>query len=135
VPNQYRSGDKYRDLSAIDSRLAELEQEKLQLIALREDLQRSRPTPAVSDSFSSEQKIAIYISLFRGRTDIFANRWENQQGRNSYSVACDNEWVKGICNKPRNKCLDCNHRQFSELNDRIGTVNLAPDRSDCTHGR
>ena len=119
MPNQYRSGDKFHDISAIDSRLADLEQEKQQLIALREELQKSRPTPAVSDSFSPEQKIAIYRSLFRGRTDIFANRWENQQGRSGYSVACDNEWVKGICNKPRVKCLDCNHRQFSELNDRI----------------
>ena len=39
MPNQYRSGDKFRDISAIDSRLAELEQEKQQLIAPREELQ------------------------------------------------------------------------------------------------
>ncbi|WP_419757163.1 TOTE conflict system archaeo-eukaryotic primase domain-containing protein [Teredinibacter turnerae] len=36
--------------------------------------------------------------MFRGRTDIFANRWQNQQGRSGYSVACNNEWLKGICN-------------------------------------
>ena len=98
MPNQYCSGDKFRDISAIDSRLAELEQEKQQLIALREELQKSRLTPSVSDSFSPEQKIAIFRSLFRGRTDIFANRWQNQQGRSGYSVACNNEWVQGICN-------------------------------------
>jgi superfamily II DNA or RNA helicase len=125
MPDQNRSGDKFHDISAIDARLADLEREKQQLFALREELQKSRPTPAVSDSFSPEQKIAIYRSLFRGRTDIFANRWENQQGRSGYSVACDNEWVKGICNKPRIKCLDCNHRQFSELNDRIIFRHLA----------
>ncbi len=73
----------------------------------------------------SGSRIAIYRSLFRGRTDIFANRWGNQQGRSGYSVACDNEWVKGICNKPRVKCLDCNHRQFSELNNRIIYRHLA----------
>jgi hypothetical protein len=95
MPDQNRSGDKFHDISAIDARLADLEREKQQLFALREELQNSRPTPAVSDSFSPEQKIAIYRSLFRGRTDIFANRWENQQGRSGYSVACDNEWVKG----------------------------------------
>jgi hypothetical protein len=38
MPNQYRSGDKLHDISAIDSKLAELEQEKQQLIALREEL-------------------------------------------------------------------------------------------------
>jgi superfamily II DNA or RNA helicase len=125
MPDQYRSGDKLLDISAIDSRLAELEQEKQQLIALRAELQKSKPAPPLSDSFSPEQKIAIFRNLFRGRTDIFANRWQNQRGRSGYSVACDNEWVQGICNKPRIKCLDCTHRQFSELNDQIIYRHLA----------
>ena len=125
MPDHYYGADKLCDVSAINARLAELEQEKQQLTALREELQKSRPTPTVSDSFSPEQKIAIFRSLFRGRTDIYANRWENQQGRSGYSVACNNEWVKGICNKPRIKCLDCDHRQFSELNDRIIYRHLA----------
>lgn len=125
MPNQYRSGDKFRNISAIDARLAELEQEKQQLIALREGLQKYKPTPSVSDSFSPEQKITIFRNLFRGRTDIFANRWQNQQGRSGYSVACNNEWVQGICNKPRIKCQDCNHRQFSELNDQVIYRHLA----------
>jgi superfamily II DNA or RNA helicase len=125
MPNQYRSGDKFRDISAIDSRLAGLEQEKQQLIALREELQKSKPAPPISDSFSPEQKIAIFRNLFRGRTDIFANRWQNQQGRSGYSVACDNEWVQGICNKPRIKCLDCTHRQFTELSDQVIYRHLA----------
>lgn len=75
MPNQYPSGDKLRDISAIDARLAELEQEKQQLIALREELQNAKTTPPISDSFSPEQKIAIFRNLFRGRTDIYANRW------------------------------------------------------------
>lgn len=119
MPDQNYSGDRFHDISAIDARLADLEREKQQLVALREDLQKSRPTPAVSDSFSPEQKIAIFRNLFRGRTDIFANRWQNQRGRSGYSVACDNEWVQGVCNKPRIKCLDCTHRQFSELTNQI----------------
>jgi len=45
MPNQYRSGDKFYDISAIDSRLADLEQEKQQLIALRAELQKSKPVP------------------------------------------------------------------------------------------
>jgi superfamily II DNA or RNA helicase len=125
MPNQYPSGEKLLDISAIDTRLAELEQEKQRLTALKEELQTSRPTPPVSDSLSPEQKIEIFRNLFRGRTDIFANRWQNQQGRSGYSVACNNEWVQGICNKPRIKCQDCNHRQFSELNDQIIYRHLA----------
>ena len=114
MPDQYRSGDKLLDISAIDSRLAELEQEKQQLIALRAELQKSKPVPPISDSFSPEQKIAIFRKLFRGRTDIFANRWQNQRGRSGYSLACDNEWVQGVCNKPRIKCLDCMRLQHLE---------------------
>ena len=67
-------GDKIHDISALDTRLAELEQEKQQLIALREGLKKSKPIPPASDSFSPEQKITIFRNLFRGRTDIFANR-------------------------------------------------------------
>ena len=78
MPNQYPSGDKFHDISAIDSRLADLEQEKQQLIALRAELQKSKPFPSISDYFSPEKKIAIFKDLFRGRTDIFANRWQNQ---------------------------------------------------------
>ena len=116
---------KFHDISAIDARLTELEQEKQDLIALRKKLQASKPAPPVSDSFSPEQKIAIFRSLFRGRTDIFANRWQNRQGRSGYTVACNNEWVQGICNKPKIKCQDCNHRQLSELTDQVIYRHLA----------
>jgi hypothetical protein len=36
-----------------------------------------------------------------------------------------NEWVQGVCNKPRIKCVDCKHRQFSELNDQVIYRHLA----------
>lgn len=122
MPNR---SDKFRDISNIDARLNELEREKQQLIALREELLKSKPIPAVSGSFSTKQKKAIFRGLFHGRIDIFANRWKNQQGRSGYAVACNNEWVKGICNKPRIKCQDCSHRQFSELNDQVIYRHLA----------
>jgi len=64
MPNQYTGGDKLYDISAIDARLTELEREKHQLIALREKLQKSRPTPPVSGSFSPEQKKAMGYTIF-----------------------------------------------------------------------
>ena len=125
MPNQHSSREKYDDISAIDARLAELEQEKQQLIALREELHNSKPTPPSSDTLSPQQKIEIFRSLFRGRTDIFANRWQNQQGQSGYSVACNNEWVQGVCYKTRIKCQECNHRQLSDLNDQVIYRHLA----------
>lgn len=103
----------------IDARLLALEQEKNELLTFREHLQKSSQSPPVSDSYSTEQKIQVFRNLFRGRSDIFANRWQNQQGRSGYSVACNNEWGKGICHKPRVKCQDCSHRQFTEINDQL----------------
>lgn len=118
-------GNKYGDISAIEARLAELEREKQQLIDRREQLRKPEPTASVSNFLTPEQKITIFSRLFRGRTDIFANRWQNQLGRSGYSVACDNEWARGICNKPRIKCQECNHRQFSLLNDQVIYRHLA----------
>ena len=119
------SGKSINDISAIDARLAELDKEREHLIELRDELRRLQLTPRAYKSFSPDQKISIFRSLFRGRTDIFATRWQNQQGRNGYSIACNNEWVQGICNKPRIKCQDCNHRRFTELNDQVIYRHLA----------
>ncbi|OOY34418.1 DNA helicase [Solemya velum gill symbiont] len=117
--------DGFQSAAEIDARLAELEQEKKQLLALREQLQQPPSNTSDSPLYSPEQKIAIFRGLFRGRADIFANRWQNKQGRSGYSVACNNEWVQGICHKPRIKCQDCNHRQFTKLNDQIIYRHLA----------
>ncbi len=125
MPDRNPAGEKFRNILAIDERLAELEREKQQLLALRKELQESKPTLRASAALTPEQKIAIFRGLFRGRTDIYAYRWQNKQGRSGYSVACDNEWVQDICNKPRIKCQDCNHRQFSELNDQVFYRHLA----------
>lgn len=116
---------KYNDISAIDGRLAELDNERQHLLTLKEELQKSQPLPSASDSFSPDQKIGIFRGLFRGRNDIFATRWQNQQGRSGYSVACNNEWVQGLCNKPRIKCHDCNHRQFTKLDEQVIYNHLA----------
>lgn len=115
---------RYPNISAIDNRLAELENEKQQLLALREALRSAQIERSVQ-TFTPEQKVALFRQRFRGREDIFANRWQNQQGRSGYSVACDNEWVSGLCNKPRIKCQDCSHRKFSELNEHIIYRHLA----------
>lgn len=112
-------------IAEIDLRLAEIETEREQLLKLREQLQQASIISTDSHSYSPKQKIAIFRSLFRGRTDIFANRWQNKQGRSGYSVACTNEWVPGICHKPRVKCQDCNYRKFTEINDKIIYRHLA----------
>ena len=67
----------------------------------------------------SDGNIQLFMSLFRGRPDVFAKRWENRQGRSGYSPACRNEWVKGTCRKPRVKCADCEHRELVPFTEDI----------------
>jgi len=60
----------------------------------------------------SPAKIALFRSLFKGREDIYPQRFESRKtGKAGYSPACGNEWVRGICEKPKIKCSEC--RQLS----------------------
>lgn len=71
-----------------------------------------------------EEKIrlfrSLFRSLFRGREDIYARRFESRKtGRSGYAPACANEWVRGICEKPRIKCAECPHRRFLPMTDEV----------------
>lgn len=69
---------------------------------------------------SSEGKIALFRSLFRGREDVYPRRFESRKtGKSGYAPACANEWVRGICEKPRIKCAECPHRRFLPVNDEV----------------
>ena len=73
------------------------------------------------DRFSpSQAKIKLFRSLFRGRDDIYACRFESRKtGKSGYAPACANEWVRGICEKPQIKCAECAHRRFLPLTDDV----------------
>ncbi len=67
-----------------------------------------------------EAKIALFRSLFRGREDVYARRFESgKTGKSGYAPACANEWVTGLCEKPRVKCADCPHRSFLPVTDAV----------------
>jgi superfamily II DNA or RNA helicase/very-short-patch-repair endonuclease len=75
---------------------------------------------AVNQSAPPEAKIALFRSLFRGREDIHPRRFENRRtGKTGYAPACANEWVRGICEKPRVKCAECSHQQFLPVTDDV----------------
>lgn len=68
----------------------------------------------------SDEKIRLFRSLFRGRTDVYPRRFESRKtGKAGYAPACANEWVKGICEKPRIKCADCPNRRFLPVTDEV----------------
>lgn len=68
----------------------------------------------------AKEKISLFYSLFKGREDVFALRWESSRsGKVGYQPACRNEWVKGICRKPQIKCGECAARDFIPLTESV----------------
>ncbi|HCX02517.1 MAG TPA: helicase, partial [Syntrophaceae bacterium] len=68
---------------------------------------------------SPSAKIKLFVTLFRGRDDVYAKRWENKKGDTGYSPACCNEWKSGVCRKPQVKCSVCAHRAYDELTEQV----------------
>lgn len=69
---------------------------------------------------SNQEKIDLFRSLFRGRSDVFPRHWRNAKtGAQGYSPACANEWVAGVCEKPRVKCGECPHQAFLPATDKV----------------
>src|SRR5262245_57303427 len=68
----------------------------------------------------AHSKIALFRSLFRGRYDVYARRFESRKtGKSGYAPVCANEWVRGICEKPRVRCAECVHRRFLPVTDDV----------------
>ena len=74
----------------------------------------------VNQRSPAQAKVALFRSLFRGREDVYPQRFESRKtGRAGYSPACGNEWVRGICEKPRIKCSECPHQHFLPVTDDV----------------
>jgi hypothetical protein len=75
---------------------------------------------AIDRQSSADAKVRLFRSLFRGREDVYPRRFESQKsGKSGYAPACANEWVRGVCEKPRIKCAECVHRRFLPVTDDI----------------
>ena len=73
------------------------------------------PTPINTNS-TAQEKIALFLSLFRGRENLYARRYYNlKTERSGYVPACQNEWKPGLCDKKAHKCPDCPNRAFMSL--------------------
>ena len=113
--------------------LEQLRQENARLIALLEahGIDWQLPQQVSQQRFepvrlSTEEKIALFRRLFRGRTDIYPVRWESKTtGKSGYTPVCANEWRAGVCGKPRVKCGDCCNRLLMPLTDAVIYDHLA----------
>ncbi|WP_223282854.1 TOTE conflict system archaeo-eukaryotic primase domain-containing protein [Neobacillus kokaensis] len=83
----------------------------------------------VSNRSLPEEKMHLFNSLFKGRTDVFAYRWQSKDGRSGYTPACDFEWQKPICQKPMIKCSECQHRKFTPLTNQVIFQHLSGEKT------
>ena len=72
--------------------------------------QPSNPTNKTAPSSATvladsppELKVSLFRSLFRGRDDVYALRWEGRSGRTGYSPAGIREWEQAASVKPGQK--------------------------------
>ncbi len=80
------------------------------------------PTPALPTRSepSVAEKIALFRSLFRGRDDVFAVRWERADGKSGYAPAGIHDW-KALSSLPQSqrKKQDKATRQLLPLTDEV----------------
>ena len=121
-------------LAAAQKKLAQLDSKRTELLAEIESLQRERELlgqtlaesshpygeAPVSNQPPDDEKIALFRRLFKGREGLYPRRFESSRtGKHGYQPACRNEWVRGLCGKPKVKCLDCDNREFLPLTKEV----------------
>ncbi|MBO7673785.1 MAG: DEAD/DEAH box helicase family protein [Atopobiaceae bacterium] len=88
----------------------------------------------VTQASTLDEKVTLVMSLFRGRTDVYAQGYEGKStkpGKLSYWPYCRLRWVRGTCPKLTDKsarCRDCDHPSYAPL-----TIDVV--RNHCTGHR
>lgn len=78
--------------------------------------QEEAPSAPVHAHSSAQEKIEFFLSVFKGREDVYARRYHSAKtGKCGYTPVCENEWVHELCDKKKHKCLECPHREFKPL--------------------
>ena len=89
----------------------------------------------------ARRRIALFQSLFRGREDVYARRWESPDGRSGYTPAAQKDWNAINRSRPEDrKNVDQKTRKFFPLtgavienhllgNETIGVYPLLPDET------
>jgi len=100
-------------------RIKELEAENTELKKrLGEDVVPVVHEPTAMQKLSTQEKVELFRSLFKGREDVFARRWYSKaSGKGGYQPVCQNEWNRQLCDKRNFKCAECPNRLFAPMAD------------------
>ena len=87
------------ELAVAEARLAELEAQRADALS---QVAKLRAVLELDQPLGQAEKVRLFGDLFRGRRDVFPQTLgEARSGRSGYAPACRNEWVSGVCEKPR----------------------------------
>ncbi len=79
---------------------------------------------------TAEQRIELFRSLFRGRDDVYAIRWENSDGRSGYMPKADRDWKSYLHAKGKDrKKVDRQTRKFRSLTQDVVRGHLVGDHT------
>jgi hypothetical protein len=124
------------ELAREEHRLAELERSRsdaaARIAALRSEFTEVTPRrapvplslPLATNGKTPEtpaEKVRLFRSLFRGRSDIFPTRFVSKKtGNPGYAPACANKWEVGLCAlKTGGRCSDCANQAFIPVSDQV----------------
>lgn len=122
-----------RKLDNLKAELARLETRREKLLAEIESLTSSdgesdkkvlafsqKKRSIINNQSPPAAKVKLFLSLFSGRQDVYARRFESKRtGKSGYQPACKNEWVTGKCEKPKVKCSDCHFREYLPFTESV----------------
>jgi len=121
--------DIYQQIQRVSQRLSAIEREKAALEEERDRLHRQL-SAGQTNHLSTQEKIDLFMELFRGREDVFARRWGNPKtGTSGYAPACHSEWVRGVCEKPRIKCSECPNQAFMPVTPEVMRRHLSGEHT------
>lgn len=118
-----------KQIKAAESELAVINEKRIELeykIKRLKNLQRSiaaekRPfnqslRPSITSESNEDQKIELFLTLSRGREDVYPRRFESKRtGKSGYQPVCHTEWIRPVCRKPKVKCGECDNRDFEPV--------------------
>ena len=114
---------RYRDLESENKRLAKENERMRQQLRLTDTIDQGDKISVsevniINKYSSSKEKIELFRSLFKGREDVFARRWQSTtSGKSGYQPVCVNEWAVDLCDKRKFKCANCPNRMLNPLSD------------------
>ena len=118
--------EKYAQILAQNESLRKENAELKSLLRTHGIEYKPRPTNVIDSIYSPvslpvfklslDERVALFMSLFKGREDVFARRWFSKStGKAGYQPVCVNEWRRGVCDKKTYKCAECPNRDFAPL--------------------